>query len=233
MAELQWPGQPEQPSLRRALRHAIRRQRPELRVIAEDFLAETTKIDLLAIGRGGELVSIRIGDERAEATLFTRGLADLSWLRPRAFDLLKLAPGLGLEPSTEPRSMVCCTRFGSETRAAAENLPACSLELVEYRCLRHQGQLTLLLESSAAERWATGPSRGARSADPSGSSRADRRPDSPLQDASSTVRPLAGSDGSRPLAPRGLTDPPSPTTFRTGLTDADLRSGRTGELAST
>ena len=221
MAELQWPGRPERPSLRRALRHAIRRQRPELQVIAEDFLAESTRIDLLAVGSEGELVSLRIGDTNEEATLFISALADLSWLRPRTLDLLKLAPGLGLEASTEPRAMLFCPTFRAETRAAAENLPTCSLELLEYRCLRQQGQLTLLLEP---DRGAMGPFHASAIDRQAAHSQAADQPH-----ASPSVRASEAPSGGLP--PR-LTDPPSPSTFRTGLTDADLRPGRLSELAS-
>ncbi len=201
-----------------------------MRVIAEDFLAEATRIDLLAVGQEGELVSLRIGEEEDQATLFTRALADLSWLRPRALDLLKLAPGLGLEPSTEPKSMVFCPRFSSETRAAAENLPTCSLELLEYRCLRQQGQLTLLLEPREAFRSTQSASRLApidrdeersRAADGHGA----------LMPPSASSPPVRGSAPPDRGSPRRLTDPPSPSTFRTGLTDADIRPGRVGELS--
>lgn len=230
MAELEWPGRPERASLRRALRHTIRRNRPELRVIAEDFLAEATRIDLLAVGPEGELVSLRIGDEQAEATLFTRALADLSWLRPRALDLLKLAPGLGLETSTEPRAMVFCPRFSAETRAAAENLPTCSLELLEYRCLRQQGQLTLLLIGPDRREPTAREASRVASVDPqSEQPRVPPRQGPPEAPSSAAPAPSAQATD---LPPRRLTDPPSPSTFRTGLTDADLRAGKVGELAS-
>ena len=43
------------------------------------------------------MISIRIGHDEDDAALLTRSLADLSWLRPRLADFLKLAPGLGIE----------------------------------------------------------------------------------------------------------------------------------------
>ena len=50
MAELEWEGRPERLSLRRAIRHRLRRFDPTIRVIAEGFLAEASAIDLLAVG---------------------------------------------------------------------------------------------------------------------------------------------------------------------------------------
>lgn len=210
MAELEWEGEPERASLRRAIRHRLRRFDPALRVVAEDFLAETTPIDLLAIGAEGEVVSIRIADVGDDAAALTRSLADLSWLRPRLADLLKLAPGLGLEPSAEPRAMLFCPEFEHETRSAADNLPEHSLHLLGYRCFRLQGRLGVLFETwkpSGAAR----PEPAARQSPPSG----------PRAHAHGQSHdPTRGPSG--PRRPGRLTDPPSPSTFRTGLTDADL-----------
>jgi len=224
LAELEWPGSPEHASLRRALRHELRRFMPDLRVVAEDFLAELTAIDLLAVGVEGELVSIRIGKEREAAHLFTRALSDLAWLRPRGADLFKLAPGLGFEPETEPRAMIFCPHFGPETRSAASHLSTRSLALIEYRCLRQQGQLVLLL-------------RDCNPALPR-----DRRPQTlpthrdvePREPAETTARaanggtpsgaaPAKQADPGTAFRQDRLTAPPSPSAFRTGLTDADLR----------
>ncbi|MBJ20322.1 MAG: hypothetical protein CL933_13010 [Deltaproteobacteria bacterium] len=213
MAELEWRAIPERASLRRALRHALRRFSPNLRVIAEEFLAESTAIDLLAIAATeGELVSIRIGEEGEQATLLTRALADLAWLRPRLPDLLKLAPDLGLQASAEPRAMIFCPCFASETRLAAKSLPARSLELLEYRCLQQRGQLRLLLGDGTS---ALEPTRrevlSAAGASPS--EEGDPGRGSTKGRGSNEI----GSGRHRPM------DPPSPSTFRTGLTDADLR----------
>lgn len=227
MVDIEWPGQPERPTLRRALRHALRRQAPDLRVLAEDFLAESSSIDLLAVGYEGELVSIRIGDAEQDGLLLTRALADLTWLRPRARDLLKLAPGLGIEESADPRAMILCPRFKTETRSAADNFPEGELELFEYRCLRQQGQLALLLEPCkpglmphlGAPRVAV-----AAAGDPNDPGELDRG--APVR-----ARPARRSQPHQPHHSRDahgqrLTDPPSASAFRTGLTEADLQSGR-------
>jgi hypothetical protein len=217
MPEFEWPGIPEHASLRRALRHGLRRHEPSLRVIAENFLAESSAIDLLAVGSEGQIVSIRIGDAGRQTQLFTQGLADLTWLRPRTADLIKLAPHLGLEPSAEPRAMIFCEKFSPETRAAAENLPTQTFELFEYRCVRQRGQLVLLLEpcreTVGSERRGK---RGVGSVEPAHASRS-------VQTGTAAPGPEADLSGAS-FGVRSPTDHGSPRLgFRTGLCDADLR----------
>jgi len=213
LAEFEWEGLPERHSLRRAIRHRLRRFDPTIRVVAEGFLAEGTPIDLLAVGGEGELVSIRIGTQDDDALLFTEALADLTWLRPRAEDFLKLAPGLGLEPSAEPRAMLFCPHFAAHTLAAAENFPTRSIELLSYRCLRQQGQLSVLIES-----W-----------NPSASS-AETRRDELVHNGRPGATESAGSPRQRASRrPVPMTDAPSGSSFRTGLTEADLRSDDDGD----
>lgn len=200
MADLEWTGRVEPASLRRALRHALRNSAPALRVIAEDFLAESTAIDLLAVGSNGELVSVRIAAEGGPASgarVLVQGLADTAWLTRRALDLAKLAPELGLLPNAAPRAVLFAVDFDTETISAAESIRGAQIELQRYRCMKTQGQLTLLLEPVKR-----------------GPATIDRRPHSEPDHAPST---LAG-----PLTT--LTDPPSPSAFRTGLTDADLQA---------
>jgi hypothetical protein len=209
VAELEWEGRPERPILRRAIRHRLRRFDPTIRVIAEGFLAETSTIDLLAVGGEGEIISIRIGRGGDDVALFTQSLADLTWLRPRLADFLKLAPGLGLEPSADPRAMLFCPDFARETRAAVANFPVRSIELLTYHCLRQHGQLSVLLETwdptrpQSVERTPTEEQDGGRQADPVGrrGSPAVMIPNPPVQTADSAGR----------------------LSFRTGLSDADLR----------
>jgi hypothetical protein len=167
-------------------------------VIAEDFLAENSPIDLLATGGSGELVTARIGRRDADMRLLTQTLADRVWLRPRLEDWLKLAPELEIDPAAEIRAMLFCPDFQPETRAAVCNFPPGTIELVRYRCLRQRGQLVVLLERDQ-------PSTVERD-----STRA-------LQD------PLLPAPSAAPVR-RRLTAPPSKSCFRTGLVDADLRS---------
>jgi hypothetical protein len=174
-------------------------------VVAEGFLAEASAIDLLAVGGEGEIISIRIGRGGDDIALFTQSLADLSWLRPRLADLLKLAPGLGLEPSAAPRAMLMCPEFARETRAAAENFPNRSIQLATYHCLRQQGQLSVLLESRSPSQQKTDAQSAAAT---------------PLSDFSSHHSPPATA---QPRPRQQLADSPSPSGFRTGLSDADLK----------
>lgn len=207
MADLEWTGAIEPASLRRALRGALRQQAPELRLIAEDFFAEESPMDLLAVGTNGELVSVRISmnsDPASAALLFARGLADLSWLRLRHQDLLKLAPGLGLEVGAEPRSVMLCPEFGQELRRAAENLPDPAVRFLTFRSLRQQGQLMLLLE----------PQKPALTR--AQASEATPATTAPLESAPVVAQPISAS------ALRS-TAHPSSSTFRTGLRDEDLR----------
>ncbi len=206
MAELEWEGRPERPSLRRAIRHRLRRFAPTIRVVAEGYLAEASAIDLLAVGGEGEIISIRIGRDGDDVALLTQSLADITWLRPRLSDFLKLAPGLGLEPSAEPRAMLFCPEFARETRAAVENFPLRSIELATYRCLRQHGQLRVLLETGS-------PSRTQTAREPTLASDTHRAglvspPETPPPTHSKSSEQLAAS---------------SPASrFRTGLCDADL-----------
>ena len=203
MGELESESQPEPASLRRAIRHQLRRFDPTVRVVAETFLAESSPIDLLAVGGEGEMISIRIGGDEDDAALLTHSLADLTWLRPRLADFLKLAAGLGIDPSAEPRAMLFCRRFRSETGAAVENFPSRAIELLTYHCFLQQGQLSVLFEP-----WT--PSR------------------SQASDLGVTVSPSPASPSTRDHSP--LAGAPNPSGFRTGLTDADLRNDSPGEI---
>jgi hypothetical protein len=198
------PGVPERPVLRRAIRHRLRSLDPTLRVIAEDFMAEATRIDLLAVGVEGELVSIRIGEADEGSGVLVRALSDLGWLQPRIADWIKLAPGLGLDPSADVRCMILCPDFDAETRSASEHFPTRHLELFRYRWSRERAPLDVWLEpvaSRPAMPATTGP------------------------EARETTSLDAAEAPGAETEPRGrprLTAPPSDTSFRTGLTDADL-----------
>lgn len=205
MAELEWRGPIEVGSLRRALRQALRRTSPGWRVVAEGFLGATSPIDLLAVGEAGELICIRATSEDADdpaAHLLASGLSDLGWITPRVADFHKLAPELGLRPLAPPRLRLFAPDFDAEVLAAADYvsglLGADRLGLSRYRALRQQGQLTLLLEPLEGG----GPSGGVH----------------PV-----AARPPFAATARAPVSP-GLVDPPSPSAFRTGLTDADLRA---------
>jgi hypothetical protein len=170
-------------------------------VVAEGFLAATSPIDLLAIGARGELIALRAATSAPAdggARLLARALSDLAWLTPRVEDLHKLAPELGLRPLAPPRVALFAPDFDAEVLGAAAHLADLlgreRLVLTRYRALRQQGQLTLLLDPIGADAPRT----------------AAALPDE---------LPIAPPPPSAPLV-----DPPSPSAFRTGLTDADLRT---------
>lgn len=201
MAELEWHGEIQTGSLRRALRQALRRKSPDWRVVAEGFLAATSPIDLLAIGARGELIGLRAaasGSADGGARLLARALSDLAWLTPRLEDFHKLAPELGLQPLEPPCVALFAPDFDAEVLGAATHLSGLlgsdRIALTRYRALRQQGQLTLLLEPVCEDAPQT----------------ATALPDD---------LPIAPP---RPSSP--LVDPPSPSAFRTALTDADLRT---------
>ncbi|HEB91076.1 MAG TPA: hypothetical protein ENI85_15990 [Deltaproteobacteria bacterium] len=205
MAE-SWTGLPERPRLRRAIRHGLRTLEPSIRIVAEGFLAEASAIDLLGVGAEGEMVSLRIGRDEDDRALLTRSLSDLAWLRPRLADFLKLAPGLGLEPSTEPRALIVCPEFSREIMSAIDVFPAGAIQLLRYRCLTRQGQLSVMLDPVAPVEHAEEGDREATGSIPPEPCGMNPRPDDPAP----SPRPR-------------LTDPPATSTFRTGLTEADLQ----------
>lgn len=208
-------GFPDLPSLRHALRDALYARLPELRVVAEGFLAEVSSIDLLAVGSDGALVAIRFAEAGDDAAALTRALADLSWLRLRRADLLKLASGLGIEPSAEPRALLFCREFGPEVRAAVDNFPAHTVELWHSRGLHRHGQSSLVIDLPGQPfarpgRDLTGSTSAGSAATPSAPPHVTPEP---------ARRPERADHRERA---RVLTAPPSPSAFRTGLVDADL-----------
>ena len=194
MAEIEWEANPKRPSLRRAIRHRLPTLDRPFRVIAEDFLAAETRIDLLGVGDEGELVSLRIGDAGEDAELLTRLQSDLVWLRARTEDLLKLVPSLCIRPSAEARGILLCPEFQIDTRAAIQVLAAGPITLLRYRCYRLRGQLNVTFEPTPPRIASTTAS--APTTDPT----AD--PTESLGDDSGRARPVRG--------------------FRTGLNDAEL-----------
>ena len=107
-------------------RDAVRRQlphlKPPLRLVAEDVLAETSRIDFIALDPSGDLVLLLVGQEGDDAALFTRALAHSAWIRARLPDWRQLAPELGLAESARVRAILLCPSFRPETLAAAAGL---------------------------------------------------------------------------------------------------------------
>jgi len=221
LAELTSEGRPDRRTLRRSVRHELRRLDPSIRVVAEDLLTEATTVDLIARGGGGELVAIRIGRGGDDDRLLTSLLADRTWLIPRLVDWGKLAPELDFDPAAGVRGLLVCPDFRRETCSAATLLPEPAIGLIRYHCLpRQHGRWAVLLEPVKLDPLIHRPV-----ADPISEAHALQ----PAREGRSVAS--AGSD--RPLAPSAAASvgvkqgrPRSSSPFRTGLSDADLRSDR-------
>lgn len=234
MADLEWPGPIDEAVLRRAVRLALRGTEPAWRIVAEDFLAASSRIDLLAVGEAGELIAIRIAspDPADGGTrLLAQGLADLAWLAARASDLARFAPDQGLSAVAPPRAVLIGNAFDQEVETAlqaiAHGLGPGRVEALRLRPVRHQAQLTVLLERSGRPAPPASEPEPGRPASTDAEAPATVNRDATAQDGAPPPRvPDAPSDAPAPPAHapgRRLTDPPSPSGFRSGLVDADLR----------
>jgi hypothetical protein len=117
---------------------------PGYRAVAEDLLADASRIDLFGVAGDGQAVIALIGGPGDDLILVARALAQREWLAPRLADWRKLAPGLGLADAPV-RALVLCSEFGSEARAAAGAV-APGIALVSWRYLRNGSDADLLLE---------------------------------------------------------------------------------------
>lgn len=241
MAESSLEGFSDRASLRRALAHRLSEVQPQLRILAEGFLGEVSTIDLLAVGTEGELVSIRFSKPDDDRATLTRALADLTWLRARRADFLKLSPGLGIDPSAEPRALVVCHGFSAESLAAVDNFPENTVALWCCRGLHTETRQVLVMEPMSAKllktpwpevlsatspksstaREATAPSGVPAGVPAGGLAGAAAR--GPSGAASRTLEtPVGPPAPHRAPLRRPLADPPSPSAFRSGLVEADL-----------
>jgi hypothetical protein len=133
-------------ALRRCVLGSLQRPEVGLRVILEDVLGQTSRIDAVALDGRGHLVAILIGSQGEDAALLTRGLAARAWLRDRIGDWAKLAPELKLREDTPVRALILTPHFAPETLGAAESLPRGWLDCVAYRSIRIGGQTEALLD---------------------------------------------------------------------------------------
>jgi hypothetical protein len=183
--------------------------------VAEGFFAEASEIDLLAVGSRDEWVAVRIAESGQDRENLALALSDLAWLRRRSPGLLKLAPELGVDPHQPPRALIYAEILSRDTRCAIEVLPEGWVSAHRVIPLEQQGRLTLLPVPQEAV-----PAAQARS---TAGSTAPRRAE---DEKTAGRRP--GHGHQRPKEPPpsgpldGLTQPPAPSRFRTGLTDSDL-----------
>ncbi|MCH2186921.1 hypothetical protein MK280_13730 [Myxococcota bacterium] len=122
---------PSLPAARRhALRKALERLEPSLRIVAEDVLALASRIDLVAVDRHGRIVVIVLAEAGEDDSAVTRALAHREWLIEHLPDWLQIAPGLGANLSAGVRAMVVAPDFLPETLLAVGALPRGWVELL-------------------------------------------------------------------------------------------------------
>jgi hypothetical protein len=170
---------------------------PPLRVLAENVLAEGSRIDLVARDALGDLIVVMIGRVGEDLEHFTRVLAHRAWVEQRVPDWLQLAPELEL--SSNVHALLVCPEFQPETTAAARSaLPPVQLSI--YRDLQATSGV-LLLEPV---RYPPSEKAGPR--------------------AASTPRSAHGvfEPAGRPDAAGQELEPPQ-SEFRSGLSEADLQ----------
>ena len=118
--------------------------------IAQDLLADTSRIDVFGVAGDGAAVLALLGEEDEALTLLARALAQRAWLAPRLADWLKLAPDLGVRPDAAVQALLLCPRFGPEALAAAGTVDRSTLRLVTWRFVRNGSHADVLLEPVGA-----------------------------------------------------------------------------------
>lgn len=200
MSEREIPDEQTRATLRRTLRQQLEQMQPPLRTLAENVLAEGSRIDLVARDPIGGLVVVLIGDVGEDLELFTRSLAHRSWVEQRIPDWLQLAPELAL--SSRVHALILCPEFRPETIAAARS-NASLVRLSLYRNLQPAAG-TLLLEPLNP---------------PLAEDETEARPMPPLGAAAR----LVSTPAEVPRDPAPLEPAARPSEFRSGLSEADLQ----------
>ena len=103
------------------LREMLERVAPSLRPIAQDVLADTIRIDLVAVADDGRVVAV-FDARHDELSTFTRALGSLSWLEAHLPDWVQIAPDLAIDSTAPPCSLLLAPAFRAETRAAADRI---------------------------------------------------------------------------------------------------------------
>lgn len=120
MSEFLQPAGETGAMLRRTLRRQLEQMQPPLRTLAENVLADGSRIDLVTRDPLGGVVVVLIADIGQDLEVFTRALAHRSWVQQRVPDWTQLAPELDLSPSVH--ALVLCPKFRPETIAAARSV---------------------------------------------------------------------------------------------------------------
>jgi len=111
------------------LRDRLAHRAPSLRVIADQVLAETRRIDCVAVELDGAVVAV-LDAEPDDLTTVARALAAIEWLTPRLPDWCQLAPELGIDSSLPVRALLLARKFDPDTVAAARRIGTETLSLV-------------------------------------------------------------------------------------------------------
>jgi hypothetical protein len=106
---------------------------PGWRWIAQELLAQDSRIDLFGVDEDAAAVIVGVGAAPRELELLGRLLAWRHWLTPRLPDWLKLAPALGVRPDRPIRAVLVCHEPGIELCTAVESLGLSWLQLVRRR----------------------------------------------------------------------------------------------------
>ncbi len=167
---------------------------PGFRTLAQGWLADRSRIDLLG-SAGGDAVVVGFATPGRELETLGRVLAQIQWSRPRLGDWLQLAPELGFGADAPVRALLVGPELGPEVLAAIDALPPGLVRPIHARWVGGDVWLEVADDPEPAS-WIEPPHAAA-----------------PRDE-------LAGAAD----APASRTEPaPSgPSPFRTGLTDADL-----------
>ena len=95
---------------------------PGFRVVADDWLAEHSRIDLLGVAEGAAVVVDFAEPGRSLETL-ARTLAHIQWAKPRLGDWRKLAPDVGFSAGAQVRGVLVGPELEAEALAAIAALP--------------------------------------------------------------------------------------------------------------
>jgi hypothetical protein len=105
-----------------ALARALARQPLALRVLARDVLGAQGRLDAVAADARGRAVAVLRAPADGDRAALVDLLAHVRWLAPRLADWRALAPGLPLEPAAGVGALLLADRFDPRTAAAAAML---------------------------------------------------------------------------------------------------------------
>jgi hypothetical protein len=112
------------------LRQELERMQPPLQTLAENILAEGSRIDLVTRDPLGAVVVVLIADWGRDLAGFTRVQAHVRWVRDRIPDWRQLAPDLAISPDVQ--GLLLCPDFQPETITAA-NASNSPIRLARFR----------------------------------------------------------------------------------------------------